>query len=92
MAFIVVVLTVAVATSVTSILMEIQAVVARTYDQLETSVSLKARLIEAWVDRLVFALDSLIVDGYELESARALLGVEPVPTGGATEDDHLEAG
>lgn len=67
------VLIVASAISVTSILLGIQVTQRQALDQLETTVRLQEQIIDTWIDQLQYALDSLIVEGYELQRAQALL-------------------
>ncbi len=67
------VLVVTLVISGTSILVGIQTARGQVYDQLETSVVLKRQAIDDWVDQLRFALDSLVVEEYEVQRAQALL-------------------
>ncbi len=71
--FIVLVLVVAVAVSATSILLGVRTMRQRVYDQLETEVILKGQAIETWVDQLAFALQSLVVEDYEVQRAQSVL-------------------
>lgn len=45
----------------------------RTLDQLQATVRLQEEMTEAWLDQLTFALDSLVVEDYEVQRAQSLL-------------------
>ncbi|MBN1249662.1 MAG: GAF domain-containing protein [Anaerolineae bacterium] len=71
--FIAVVIAVALAVSLTSILLGVSTTQQRTLDQLYTAVVLKSRAVDTWLDDLRFALESLVVDEYEHERVQAVL-------------------
>ncbi len=76
-AFIVLVFTAAALVSVTSIVVGIRNARDRAYSELESIVLLKKQALNTWVDDLQFALDSLIIEGYELDQAMSLLTAGP---------------
>ncbi len=67
------VLAVAIAVGGTSVFVGVRASRQRAYDQLETAVILKQQAIDSWVQQLSFALDSLIVEDYEVQRAQSVL-------------------
>jgi GAF domain-containing protein/HAMP domain-containing protein len=73
LAFSVLVLLVAGAVSITSILVGVRETQQRFFDQLETAIVLRQQSIETWIDGLQFALSSLIVEQYEFQRVEALL-------------------
>ncbi|MGC9521071.1 MAG: GAF domain-containing protein [Anaerolineae bacterium] len=71
--FIALVLVVAVVVSATSILLGVRTVRQHVYNELETDVVLKQQALETWVDQLTLALQSLVVEDYEVERAQTIL-------------------
>ncbi len=59
--------------TVTSIWMGTATAGRRTLDQLQATVRLQEEMTEAWLDQLTFALDSLVVEDYEVQRAQSLL-------------------
>ncbi len=83
-AFIALVFTAAALVSITSIVVGIRNARQRAFQQLESVVLLKAQALDTWLDHLQFALESLIIEGDELDQAMSLLAVGP---GGDVERD-----
>jgi HAMP domain-containing protein len=71
--FVIVVVGVALAVSVTSIVLGINTTQQRTFDQLHTAVVLKSQAVDTWLDQLRFSLESLVVEDYEVQRAQSLL-------------------
>ena len=76
-AFIALVFAAAMLVSLTSIAVGIRNARERVFSELESIVILKAQALSTWVDDLQFALDSLIIEGYELDHAMSLLTAGP---------------
>jgi len=67
------VLGVAATVSITSIVMQGQVSQDRAFEQLRTTATLKAQSVDVWADQRRFALESLLVESFELQRAEAVL-------------------
>lgn len=76
-AFIALVFMAAALVSVTSIVVGIRNARERAFSELESIVVLKRQALNTWADHLQFALESLIVEGDELDQAMSLLTAGP---------------
>lgn len=72
-AFIALALAVALAVSVTSIALGVRSVQTQVFEQLRTSVVLKAQAVVTWVNQIKFVMETMVVEDYEVQRAQALL-------------------
>ena len=74
---IVLVFIVATVVSVSSILLQVKIGQQQAFDLLETTVDLKSQSVNSWIDQLRFALESLVVEDYEVQRAQVVLSRSP---------------